>query len=553
MEVTANKLFNYIRCRRFAALNDANSPTDSLKYNNYYQKNISKFKDIFLGLNFYDKLSYVKDINYTYDFHHDFTLSEDYDFIFNDKDIYILISASSKEFLKLKYKFASHTHQLFKKNSQGHYQLDKSGKNSVNYQQKLNKLFAKNEISGQVILKYAFMQYLYKNVFPKKEFNLYFVLINEEYVHDGIAYTDKLYHIFDFSNLDDLDNKIEISLFRMINHIELNDFTPCELERNACLRGKQLQCKFVDFCYSHLPKENSIFDYFNPHLGFKEKLKKTYIHHDIYELLNEGYIKMEDIPMDWLKNKNRLMQRYCLDNNVTYINKEKINIILSHLKYPLVFLDLSYMPIIIPKFKHEKPFDNISFQYSLFTQKENEKIDLDSDSYLHNFKESRSDNRNEFAEKFVNDVLRYDSSIIVYKKPQIIKILQGSKSIFPHLKSKLEIIIDRVVDILDILKIDPKFFKDLNIKNVDLSTYNFYDNKLSGSYSRSKLAKVFNFEKINDLTINDDKTEYKIFRLFNDNDESTKDKLKRDMMIYSKHKAYLLYKIIDKLKQMIST
>ncbi|MFW5794805.1 MAG: DUF2779 domain-containing protein [Bacillota bacterium] len=551
MEVTTNKLFNYIRCRRFAALNDANTPTDSLKYNDYYQKTISKFKDIFLGLNYYEKLSYIKDVNYTYDFHHDFTLSEDFDFIFNDKDIYILFNISSKEFLKYKYKQNNHSYQLFKKNSQGNYQLDKTGKNSVNYQQKFNKLNAKNEVSGQVILKYAFMQYLYKNVFPKKNFNLYFVLINEDYVHDGIAYNDKLYHVFDLSNFDDLDNKIEIALFRMINHIELNDFTPCELERNACLRGKTLQCKFVNFCYSHLPEKNSILDYFNPHLGFKEKLKKTYIHHDTYELLNEGYIKMEDIPLDWLKNKNRLMQRYCLDNDITYINKEKINIMLSQLKFPLMFLDLSYMPIIIPKFKDEKPFDNIAFQYSLYIQIENENLNLSNSNYFNSFKQSRSDNRNEFAEKFVENLLQYESSIIVYNKMHIIKILEGSKSIFPHLKTKLSMIIDRIIDILDILKIDAKFLSQFDVKKIDLSSYNFYDNQLSGSYSRERLSEVFDFQALNNLSINNDRIEYKTFRLLNDKDETTKAKLKSDMINYSKHKAFLLYKIISKLREMI--
>ncbi|MCF7924142.1 MAG: DUF2779 domain-containing protein [Candidatus Izimaplasma sp.] len=552
MEVTANKLFNYIRCRRFAALNDANTATDPFKNNDYYQKAVSKFKDIFLGLNYHDKLSYVKDINYTYDFHHDFTLSEDYDFIFNDEDIYVIIPESSKEFLKLKYKHNSHSYQLFKKNSQGNYQLDKKGKNSVNYQQKLNKLYAKNEITGQVILKFAFMQYLYKNIFPNKNFNMYFIFINEDYTHDGVAYTNKLYHVFDFSNLEDLDNKIEISLFRMINHIELNDFTPCELVRNACLRGKALECKFVNFCYSHLPKQNSIFDYFDPHLGFKEKLKKTYVHHDTYELLNEGYLKMEDIPLEWLQNKNRLMQRYCLDNNVSYINKEKIKLMLSYLKSPLIYLDLSYMPIIIPKFKHEKPFEDITFQYSLYVDNENE-LSLSSKSFINKFKETRNDNRIDFAEKFVNELIKYDSSIIVYNKPKILRILEGSKLIFPHLKNKLQMIINRVVDILDILKIDAKFLRDLKVKNLDLSTYNFYDNRLSGSYSRDKLAKVFGFDKINQLPIHDDKTEYKTFRLFNDQDETTKENLKSEMILYSQHKAYLLYKIITGLREMISS
>ena len=552
MIVTSNKLFNYIRCRRFAALHDANSETNPFKNDDYYHKSLSKFKDIFLGLNYKESMSFEKDIEYTYDFHHDFTLSEEFNFIFDDQVIYVLVTESSKHFLNIKYRDVDQNLQLFKKNDQGHYQMTKGVKNSESYHSRHKKMMELHEVTGQVIFKYAFMKYLYQNVFPGKHFNIYIVMLNDQYIHNGLNFNSKLYHVFDFSNLDDLDNQIEIALFRMINHIELNDFTPCELVKNACMIGKEMECKFVSFCYGDLPKKNSILDYFDSQLGFKEPLKQTKLHHDTYDLINNGYFKMEDIPLDWLTHKNRLMQRYCLDNQVQYIHKEKVSLMLDSLHYPLIYLDLSLMPTIIPKFKGERPFEVLGFQYSLYYQKnQDDVIDLNHKDFINSFKETRTDTRTEFAERFANHLLFFDGSIVVYNKPKLLSVFESIKIVFPSLKTKFDIVCNRLVDVLDILMIDPKYLKNFQDRDIDLTTYNFYDNELSGDYSRKNLAKVFGLDEMNHLDIHDDVTEYKTFRLYNDFVGDTKQKMKNDMIVFSQYKAYLLYRIIAELKKLI--
>lgn len=552
MKVTTNKLFNYIRCRRFAALHDPQSETNPLINDDYYNKSINKFKDIFLGLNYSESMMYEKDIELTYDFHHDFTLSETYDFIFEDHNIYILLTESSKHFLNVKFKDADQTLQLFKKNQEGHYQVIKGKKNNESYHTRFKKMMELHEETGRVIFKYAFMKYLYKNIYPHKKFKIYMVMLNEQYVHDGLVFNHRLYHTFDFSNIEDLDNRIEIALFRMINHIELNDFTPCELVRNACMKGKDTECKFVNFCYGHLPKKNSILDYFDVNLGFKEPLKQTKLHHDTYELINNGYLKMEDIPLDWLNNKNRLMQRYCLDNQVNYINKEKISLMLDAITYPLTYLDLSLMPTIIPKFKGERPFEVLGFQYSIYYQnKQNDKLQIHDHHFINSFKETRTDTRTEFAQRFANHLLKHDGTILVYNKAKLMSVFDSIKIVFPEVKNDFDKIQERLMDVLDILMIDPKFLKEFNDENLDLSTFNFYDNNLSGLYSRKNLAEVFGLEAMNSLDIHDDETEYKTFRLYNDYQDETKQKMKNDMIVYSQHKAFLLTKIISGLYRMI--
>lgn len=547
MIVSTNTLLNYIRCRRFAALHDQNSDTNPNHYDQYYQKSLSKFKDIFLSLNYKENMMFEKDIEYSFDFHHEITLSENYHFIMNDKDIYVLVTESSKDFLKMNYKEMDQTKALFKKNGHGHYQLIKDVKYSMNYKDKVKRLMYKHELTGQVIYQYAFMHYLYQNVFPEKPFNLYMVLLNEDYIHNGFSFNDDLYHIFDFSNLENLDNMIEIALFRMITHLELNDVTPCPLLQDACLIGKPGECKFVSYCYGHLPEKNSILDYFDAHLGFKEPLKRTKIHHNSFELLNNGYIKMEDIPLDWLTDKNRLLQRYCLDNKIQYMNKEKIGLMLDGLVYPLTFLNLSLMPTIIPKFKGERPFEMLGFQYSIYYKQFDEIIGLFDENLINSFKESRTDTRDAFANRFADHLLKYDGDIIVYDKPRLLRVFKSIQLVFPHLKNKFNMIVERFKDILDILMIDRKYLSEFKKNDLDLESYNFYDNDLSGHYSLSNLAKVFDLDEMNQLDIHDDQTEYKTFRLYNDYSGQSKHDAKENMMLYSQYKAYLLAHIIQAL------
>ena len=547
MIVKTNTLLNYIRCRRFAALHDQNSDTDVRGTDKYYQKSFSKFKDIFLSLNYNESFVYEKDVEYTFDFHHDMTLSENFDFIFNDRDIYVLMTESSKDFLKMTYKEMDFTKPLFQKNSFGRYELVKEVNYSMNYQDKVKRLRLKHELTGQVIYRYAFMHYLYQNVFPDKAFNIYMVLLNEDYVHNGNSFDSDLYHVFDFSNIDQLDQMIEIDLFRMITHLELNDVTPCPLVQEACLYGKKNACKFVGYCFSHLPEKNSILDYFDAHLGFKEPLKQTKVHHDVYELINDGYVKMEDIPLEWLSDKNQLLQRYCLDNNVQYINKEKISLMLDGLNYPLTFLNLSLMPSIIPKFKGERPFELIGFQYSIYYKRSEEVIGLHDEELINSFKESRTDTRVAFAKRFADHLMKYEGDIIVYDKPRLIRVFKSIEMVFPELKTSFKTITDRFKDILDILMIDRRYLSQLGREDLDLNSYNFYDNALSGHYDLLGLANVFGLKEMQDLPIHDDELEYQTYRLHNDYSGHSKQQMIEQMMLYSQYKAYLLAHIIQAL------
>jgi hypothetical protein len=80
MKVTANVLMNYIRCRRYASLNDPNveyiSDEFEITSKNVFREYLDLFAKLYLDTEYQDK-----NMTLTYDFHNLVTLSENYHFI----------------------------------------------------------------------------------------------------------------------------------------------------------------------------------------------------------------------------------------------------------------------------------------------------------------------------------------------------------------------------------------------------------------------------------------------------------------------------------------
>ncbi|XFA99390.1 DUF2779 domain-containing protein [Candidatus Izemoplasma sp. B36] len=554
MKVTANVLLNYIRCRRFASLNDPDSDIRNQEFEvhskNYFQEYLNIFKHIF------EKEFTFKEINkeLTYDFHNDIVLSEDYHFVVDNQgieEIYILVPQTSRNLTKLKYKSQKHRYQMFNKDKLGFLCLNK--KNIIdtsNYNKKINKLKDRHDDLGRVIYKYAFKRYIYDLVNPKKNTKIYFVLLNSDYIHDGKKYTKQLFSIFDFSGLYIyFDDVIEADIYRMINHIELDDFTPCDLIKKECNKDDSFECKFVDFCFSHLPKNNSILNYFHAHTGFAEPDKEGDIHHDVYDLINEGKVSMEDIPISWIKDEKHLMQRYCSESNYIHIHKEKIKAALKTLKFPLIYLDFEALPCLLPRYKGERPYSQSVFQYSIHIQFKDSTLKLDDKNHYEFLANPEFDNRKELVKSMISLVNKYDSSIIVFHKTFEEQRLRELQEIFPEYRDDLQNILDRIFDLLDIVRNNKKLYKKLGFNDADTNRYNFYSRELNGSYSLKKVIKVFNREAYENLEIKDGVDAYKAYLTLTNLDQIERDKTMKNLLEYCKQDTYSMYEIIEGLKK----
>jgi hypothetical protein len=414
----------------------------------------------------------------------------------DSRNVYFVRPASSRILLQEKYSYAKQRIAFFHPDEQGIYQIripaDYSGL-TTDFWRKLMQLCSPWESSGRLIYDIAFHNYLLHKDYPRTRFRLLVALINSEYVMAGSTPGTEFVSLFDLSFVaDQFEQRIETDLYRMINHMELDDVSPVDLEKNACLRDTPLACPFIDICYMHVPKKNSVFAYFQQHLGFREGPSKTDPLHSSYDMINSGMVHMLDVPIAWLQREKNLMQRYCIENKFLFMNKKKIKVKLATLKYPLVFLDFEAFPAPIPRFPGEKAFQQSVFQFSVHVQhaalKKIDPNDLDHTDYVAPID---GDHRRELAERLLKAIPAGDSSIIVYNQAFEEQRLREFARLFPDLQSQFEQIVNRLFDLLKVLKNDYAFYAEQGFSKTEASTYNFYHWNLSGSYSLKSVLPIF--------------------------------------------------------------
>lgn len=89
-------------------------------------------------------------------------------------------------------------------------------------------------------------------------------------------------------------------------------------------------------------------------MNFKKKLEHYYA----------GRISFEDVRGEKLSDKQQ-MQVECTLNQTEQINVDGIREFLSGLSYPLYFLDFETLQQAIPQYDGQRPYQQITFQYSL--------------------------------------------------------------------------------------------------------------------------------------------------------------------------------------------
>ncbi len=559
MEITAKVLFNYLRCPRYAALNYPD--VDVLNKEKYFEARDEYhqiLKDILLNILKKKHDEIIVNFDISYDFHPEIKLVESVDFyIETNKQAYLysITANTSSEFMKMTFKLGKHRYRLFKKNSSGIYDIrrDKlSETDAKHYFNQIKKLLDRHQDVGKIVYKYAYKNFIYNKAFPDRDFKHYYIMLNSDYVYNGLAYQKNMFHFFDFSALQPrYDEIIEVDLYRIINHIELNDFTPCLLVKKECQYQGKDPCDFVDFCYSHFPKENSILDYFQSHLGFDEQTDDYEIHHDVYDLINEGIVDMLDVPISWLKSEKHLMQRYCVEANYTHINKPKVKAILATLKYPLIYLDFEAFPCLLPRFKGETPYTQSVFQYSVHVQKQNQKLKRFGKNHFEFLADPKLDQRRELLESLLKIVNKYDSSIIVYNKTFEEQRLRELQKLFPDKHDEIDQVIERLFDLMNVVKNYRHFYQELGFSDEDVNQYNFYSPKQSGSYSLKKVIKAFSEEAYEDLPINSGDLAFKTFMRLPEMAYGERQQARRNLLDYCNQDTYSMYQIISGLQELI--
>ncbi|MBP5308109.1 MAG: DUF2779 domain-containing protein [Clostridia bacterium] len=226
----------------------------------------------------------------------------------------------------------------------------------------------------------------------------YLVNVNNKYVLNGDLDINGLFEITDVFDL------VEKELYYIednLNNAELllkNDEEPKIDISVRC--NTPYVCSFWKYCARHIPTP-SVFDLYR--LDFDKKI----------EYYKKGMISYEDVEgTKACDNPTRARQvDFYLHDKGNYVDKNGIKDFLGTLTYPLYFLDFETIQPVIPVFQGTRPFQQITFQYSLHYI-EKESGELHHKEFL---AESGEDPRRRLAERLIEDIPT-DVCILAYNK-----------------------------------------------------------------------------------------------------------------------------------------
>ena len=181
----------------------------------------------------------------------------------------------------------------------------------------------------------------------------YLVCLNSDYMRHGTLDLQQLFVIIDMKDL------VENEFLKVTNNVNealkvLNSENEPDVDFSEhCM--KPYECAFLDYCKRQhgVPEDvPTVFDLYR--MNFSKKL----------EHYHAGRIVFEDLRNEKLSDKQQ-MQEECTLNQKEHIDVNGIREFLSNLSYPLYFLDFETLQQAVPQDNGQKPYQQITFQYSL--------------------------------------------------------------------------------------------------------------------------------------------------------------------------------------------
>lgn len=547
MAITKTKFINYLRCKRYAALDDINENKleSDVSFEEYkLEEQEEKLQEIYqmmydsngtdiltvkdeqleVMLPFYNEIEILagnvasKYFTGNFKFAYNTNDQESFDCkingirylcyvdIYNEINDYFNIievkATTSKKFLEMGYKENKEFQSIFE-NVNGIYQVKKDlSDKGLKIKQKLFDRFDK---CGHYVYDLAVQRYIIENDLKQNnqsdkidKIKYYLAVLNKDYVFKGeyngikpIYDTDLSgEEIITFIDLTDITYEymdiVDIDRKKVENYIRNLDATYTPINY-YCEKKKTTKCKYIPICWKDIPNKNSIFNYLDAHNGFKDENDYK---HDCYELVNDGIINLIDMPDNYLERKKNIIQKQVTKTHIPYFNKEKIKAGIDQITYPIYHLDFESFPCPLPRFRGEKCYSQSVFQFSLHIEKEEGICDKEKDHYGY-LATDTLDHRLELVEEMIKYIKLDKGTILVYNDSFEKTRLKELSEIFPQYKKELLRMRDMVFDLMNITKTRSSLYEELGFDKEESTLFNYYHEDMTGSFSIKKILPLF--------------------------------------------------------------
>ena len=271
------------------------------------------------------------------------------------------------------------------------------------------------------------------------------VYINNQYVRHGELDLQQLFNIEDLTHEAKSNYELvqeNVAYFKQ--YLEKEEEPQMDIGEHCF---KPYDCGFWKYCSRNLPTPN-IFDVAN----CRKKIR----------LYKEGIISFEQLEAsDELNEKQRMQVEWELFDKPAYVDKEFVKEFLDGLSYPLYFLDFETFQSAIPLYDDSKPYEQLTFQYSLHYILE-EGGELYHKEFL---AYPGEDPRRKLAEQLCEDI-PLDVCTTAYNMGFEKSRIKTLAEIYPDLSSHLMNIYDHIQDLM-----------------IPFQKMKYYQRSMQGSYS----------------------------------------------------------------------
>jgi hypothetical protein len=209
-------------------------------------------------------------------------------------------------------------------------------------------------------------------------------------------------------------------------------------------------CDFKARCWQSVPRP-SVFDLHQ--LSGERK----------FELFHQGIVQYEDLQSVPLSPAQTLQVNTALSGDA-HIELDRLGEFLHKASYPLHFLDFETLQNAVPKLSHQRPYQQIPFQYSLHILHRDGQ--LEHREYL---ADDRSDPRTALAGQLLQDI-QADGSIVAYSQSTEIAAINTLANACPGQATALRALLPRFIDLLipfrGLIYYHPDFNGSFSIKSI---------------------------------------------------------------------------------------
>lgn len=345
---------------------------------------------------------------------------------------------------------------------------------------------------------------------------IYFVYINPDYICQGKQDPDKLFVItkkFRTGRLLNILKETIIDYKDIINKIESSNINDMPIVKSRICHSKNI-CQYYNECFKN---EINIED--NSILSLVSSQYKN-------QMFEEGIKYLKDVDLNRLEG-NRVQYAQVMADKLggLFVDKIVLNQFLQQLEdKPLSYVDFEWDTYLIPPYKGMKPLDVMPFEYALYIENENGKIE-------HKTFISNGDCRKEFIESLIANLPK-EGKILAYNATgaEVLKLNKLAEQ-FPEYKEEIAKIVSRFVDLAT------PFVEGM-----------VYDTKMAGNFTLKKLVSIVSDKSYKDLDVSDGLEAVKEWRIIDKGNEENKSEIIDNLKQYCSLDAYGLLLVYKWLK-----